>query len=92
MCVKCNILYIQALIFRISRTTTSLFPVERFLERVFKDVLKERFTVSGLMMKTVLIEQYKLDVEFQFLRHMYLFYDDVLFGFYVGFFEKVRPY
>lgn len=66
-----------------------MFPTSNFFERILNGLLKERFTVSGLMVKNILIEEYLLEKQFQFLRHIFLFWDDLIFPFYRRLFEKV---
>lgn len=75
--------------FRICNITTNLFPLQSLPEKIFKQILKDRFTISGLMVKNLLIENYNLDKQFDFLNHIFLFSDDLIFPFYRRLFEKV---
>ncbi|XP_074035449.1 gamma-tubulin complex component 5 [Leptinotarsa decemlineata] len=75
---------------KISRITTTFFPISNFFENILSGILKERFTVSGLMVKNMLIEQYFLEKQFQFLRHMFLFFDNMIFPFYMRLFKKTN--
>ena len=77
---------------RIRDVTTNLFPLQNLPERILSQILKERFTISGLMVKTLLIENYSLDKQFDFLNHIFLFSDDLIFPFYRRLFEKVFLY
>ncbi|CAH1155298.1 unnamed protein product [Phaedon cochleariae] len=74
---------------KISKITTTFFPVSNFFENILSGILKEKFTVSGLMVKNMFIEQYLLEKQFQFLRHIFLFYDNMIFPFYRRLFEKI---
>jgi hypothetical protein len=79
-------------IFRVGNITTDLFAMQELPEKVLGQILKDRFTISGLMVKNLLIENYSLDKQFEFLNHIFLFWDDLIFPFYCRFFEKVRFY
>ncbi|CAH0548603.1 unnamed protein product [Brassicogethes aeneus] len=71
-------------------TTQHLLPINNFFEKVLHNILKERFTVSGLMVKNVLIEKYNLYKEITFLWHIFLFHDDIIFPFYRKLFKKMN--
>ncbi|KAG5864882.1 hypothetical protein JTB14_036711 [Gonioctena quinquepunctata] len=75
---------------KISKITTTFFPISNFFEKILIVILKKRFTVSGLRVKNLLIEQYFLEKQFQFLRHMFLFFDNMIFPFYMRIFEKTN--
>ncbi|RZC36219.1 Spc97 Spc98 domain containing protein [Asbolus verrucosus] len=75
---------------KINNITETLFPVQGLPERVFGEILRERFTISGLMVKNLLIENYGLDKQFEFLNHIFLFNDDLIFPFYRRLFEKMN--
>ncbi|XP_018570700.1 gamma-tubulin complex component 5-like [Anoplophora glabripennis] len=77
---------------KVSKITTTMFPTSNFFERILNGLLKERFTISGLMVKNILIEEYLLEKQFQFLRHMFLFCDDLIFPFYRRLFEKTNTH
>ncbi|CAH1956605.1 unnamed protein product [Acanthoscelides obtectus] len=72
---------------KVSKVTPSFFPVINFFEKIFKEILDERFTVSGLVLKELLVEKYLLEKQLEFLRHVYLFFDDLIFPFYKKLFE-----
>lgn len=74
---------------RISLICESFFPVWIFFENILNTILKEQFTISGLLVKNMLIEQYHLEKQFQFLKHLFLFQDDLIFPFYRRLFERV---
>ncbi|CAG9770142.1 unnamed protein product [Ceutorhynchus assimilis] len=73
---------------RIARTTQNLFPKTNFFESTLINIIESRFTVSGLMVKKLLIEDHLLEKQFEFLRHLYLFFDDLIFPFYRRLFVK----
>ncbi|KAJ8956277.1 hypothetical protein NQ318_015013 [Aromia moschata] len=73
---------------KLSKITTTMFPTTNFFEKILNGILRDRFTVSGLMVKNILIEKYLLEKQFQFLRHTFMFFDDLIFPFYRGLFEK----
>jgi hypothetical protein len=73
-------------IFRVGNITTDLFAMQELPEKVLGQILKDRFTISGLMVKNLLIENYSLDKQFEFLSHIFLFWDDLIFPFYCRFF------
>lgn len=75
--------------FRISEISQNFFPVLDFFESIFKEILRERFTISGLLVKNMLIEQYNLEKQFLLLRHLFMFQDDLIFPFYRRLFERV---
>jgi hypothetical protein len=77
---------------KVGNITTDLFAMQELPEKVLGQILKDRFTISGLMVKNLLIENYSLDKQFEFLSHIFLFWDDLIFPFYCRFFEKVRFY
>jgi hypothetical protein len=79
----------KILIFRVGNITTDLFAMQELPEKVLGQILKDRFTISGLMVKNLLIENYSLDKQFEFLNHIFLFWDDLIFPFYCRFFEKM---
>ncbi|KAJ3650794.1 hypothetical protein Zmor_016873 [Zophobas morio] len=82
---------VEATLFeKIRDVTTNLFPLQNLPERILSQILKERFTISGLMVKTLLIENYSLDKQFDFLNHIFLFSDDLIFPFYRRLFEKMN--
>ncbi|XP_050311332.1 gamma-tubulin complex component 5-like [Anthonomus grandis grandis] len=73
---------------RISKNTPTLFLKQDFCEEVLVNIIEKRFTVSGLMVKNLLIEEHLLEKQFQFLKHLYLFFDDLIFPFYKRLFDK----
>lgn len=75
--------------FRISTISRNFFPVLDFFEVILKEILRERFTISGLLVKNMLIEQYHLEKQFLLLRHLFMFQDDLIFPFYRRLFERV---
>ncbi|XP_044260572.1 gamma-tubulin complex component 5-like isoform X2 [Tribolium madens] len=75
---------------KISKITTNLFPFRSHPEKIFLEIMKERFNISGLMVKNLLIEKYNLDKQFDFLNHIFLFNDDLIFPFYRRLFEKMN--
>ncbi|XP_057669823.1 gamma-tubulin complex component 5 [Diorhabda carinulata] len=79
----------RSLFEKISSITKTFFPVSNFFEKIFCGILKERFTVSGLKVKNILMEEYLLEKEFRFMRHIFLFFDNLLFPFYRRFFMEV---
>ncbi|VEN43416.1 unnamed protein product [Callosobruchus maculatus] len=72
---------------KVSKVSPSFFPVMNFFEKIFKQILDERFTVSGLVLKDLLVEKYLLEKQLEFLRHVFLFFDDLIFPFYRKLFE-----
>ncbi|XP_072394670.1 gamma-tubulin complex component 5 [Diabrotica undecimpunctata] len=74
---------------KISKITKTFFPVTNFFEKILNTILREHFTISGLKVKKILIEQHHLEKQFQFLRHIFLFFDNLIFPFYRRFFIKV---
>nr|CAH7712329.1 unnamed protein product [Callosobruchus chinensis] len=74
---------------KVSKVSPSFFPVMNFFEKIFKQILDERFTVSGLVLKDLLVEKYLLEKQLEFLRHVFLFFDDLIFPFYRKLFEYV---
>ncbi|KAJ8916483.1 hypothetical protein NQ315_000125 [Exocentrus adspersus] len=80
----------QTLFEKVAGITTTMFPTSNFFEKILNGMLRERFTISGLMVKNILIEEYLLEKQFQFLRHVFLFYDDMIFPFYRRLFEKTN--
>ncbi|XP_030748317.1 gamma-tubulin complex component 5-like [Sitophilus oryzae] len=75
---------------RISNLTTTLYPGTNIFENVLSNIIDERFTISGLMVKNLLIEDHLLEKQFEFLKHAYLFFDDLIFPFYRRLFEKTE--
>ncbi|KAK9884204.1 hypothetical protein WA026_005156 [Henosepilachna vigintioctopunctata] len=75
---------------RISKITTGLFPLRNSLEKIFKDILKDRFSVSGLMVKSALIEDHHLAKILEFLRGLYLFGDSSIYPFFQQFFDEMK--
>ncbi|KAH1019005.1 gamma-tubulin complex component 5 [Dendroctonus ponderosae] len=73
---------------KITNSTTGLCPNVNFFETILLNIIERRFTVSGLMVKNLLIEEHLLEKQFQYLRHLYLFFDDIIFPFYRRLFEK----
>ncbi|XP_044764094.1 LOW QUALITY PROTEIN: gamma-tubulin complex component 5-like [Coccinella septempunctata] len=80
----------MTLLERICKITTGLFPLRNTIERIFLDILKERYSVCGLMVKNTLVEDHHLDKLFEFLRALFLFSDASLFPFFQQFFFEVR--
>lgn len=74
---------------RIRKLTKSLFPVQEIVSDAFSDILKERFSISGTMVKNVLVNEYNLENQITFLHHIFLFKDDIIFLFYRRIFEQV---
>ncbi|KAL1502501.1 hypothetical protein ABEB36_007635 [Hypothenemus hampei] len=75
---------------RVSQSTTFLFPKTHLFEDVLINILDRRFTVSGLIVKNLLSTEHLLEKQFQFLRHLYMFFDDIIFPFYRRIFEKTE--
>lgn len=89
---SCSSLVLSILIafsFRITKLTKTLFPVQQIIEHVFVELLKERFSTSGLMVKNVLINDYNLKKQFSFLKNVFLFNDDLIFRLYRHIFVQV---
>lgn len=76
-------------IYRISKITTGWFPLRNTIEKIFMDILKERYSICGLMVKNTLVEDHHLDRLFEFLRALFLFSDGSLFPFFQQFFSEV---
>ncbi|CAG9853558.1 unnamed protein product [Phyllotreta striolata] len=75
---------------KISKITKTSFLITNFFEKILNDILKQRFAVSCIRVKNLLIEHHMLEKKFQFLRHVYMFADNIIFEFYRRFFEKVN--
>ncbi|XP_076256515.1 gamma-tubulin complex component 5-like [Rhynchophorus ferrugineus] len=80
----------ESLYNKISKTTSSLYPKTNIFDTILSEILHERFTISGLMVKNLLIEEHLLEKQFEFLKRVYLFYDDMIYPFYLKLFEKTE--
>ncbi|KAF5297036.1 hypothetical protein FQA39_LY12250 [Lamprigera yunnana] len=67
---------------RIRKLTKSLFPVQNIIMNVFIDILEERYSILGFIVKNVLVHDYELERHFTFLQHIFLFKDDLIFPLY----------
>lgn len=81
---------IMTLFERISKITKGLFPLRNTIEKIFLDILKERYSVCGLMVKNTLVEDHHLDKLFEFLRALFLFSDGSIFPFFQQFFKEME--
>ncbi|KAL3272896.1 hypothetical protein HHI36_014356 [Cryptolaemus montrouzieri] len=70
---------------RINKITAGIFPFRNCIEKIFLDILKERFSVSGLMVKGTLVEDHHLECIFELLRALFLFCDAGIFPFFSNF-------
>ncbi|KAL3270449.1 hypothetical protein HHI36_021000 [Cryptolaemus montrouzieri] len=75
---------------RINKITAGIFPFRNCIEKIFLDILKERFSVSGLMVKGTLVEDHHLECIFELLRALFLFCDAGIFPFFQQFFEEMK--
>ncbi|KRT82373.1 hypothetical protein AMK59_3862, partial [Oryctes borbonicus] len=74
---------------RISRITRTVYPAKQIIDRVFSRILRDRYSQSGYLVKTILIEDFQMQRHFELLRHLYLFKDDIIFPLYRRLFVQV---
>lgn len=74
---------------RISNATTHVFPKTNFFEPILLGVIERRFSDTGLLVKDLLLNEYFLDKQFAFLKHLFLFDDDLIFPVYKNIFNQV---
>ncbi|XP_066148739.1 gamma-tubulin complex component 5 [Euwallacea fornicatus] len=75
---------------RISKTTTHLFPKTNFFEPILLEIIENRFSGTGLLVKNLLVRDHFLEKLFNFLNHLYLFFDDVISPFYRSIFNQTE--
>lgn len=75
---------------QISSITTGIFPVRNIFENILNDILKERYSSSGIMVKDVLINDYKLDKMLEPLRSIYLFTHGNIYTYFQQFFSEME--
>ncbi|XP_066257824.1 gamma-tubulin complex component 5 [Euwallacea similis] len=75
---------------RISKTTTHLFPKTNFFEPILMEIIENRFSGTGLLVKNLLVQDHFLEKLFNFLNHLYLFFDDVISPLYRSIFNQAE--
>lgn len=66
-----------------------MFPAKQILEKTFLEVLNSRYSIPGLLVKDILLEQFKLMRYFHLMKHLYMFDEDIIFPFYKNMFQQV---
>lgn len=77
-------------VFRIESNIDRLVPIWQILEKKFKEVLKKRYGIPGLLVKEKLISDYDLPKYFSIVRRLFLFENDIIFPFYKKMFAQVN--
>ncbi|GJQ85078.1 hypothetical protein Trydic_g3734 [Trypoxylus dichotomus] len=67
---------------KISGITKTVYPAKQILDRVLSQILRDRYSQSGYLVKTILIEDFQMQKHFELLRHLFLFKDDIIFPLY----------
>lgn len=73
----------------INSITKHLFPAHQIIDRIFSEILYERYGMSGSIIKNLLKEEFGFEKHFEFLNFVFLFKDDIIFPFYSKLFKKV---
>ncbi|KAK5638877.1 hypothetical protein RI129_013172 [Pyrocoelia pectoralis] len=79
--------YERSLFERIQSLTEGLFPAQNIVPNAFIEILNERYSKLGVMVKNALVDDCELEKHFLFLQNIFLFKDDMIFSFYNYFFN-----
>ncbi|KAK4877879.1 hypothetical protein RN001_010385 [Aquatica leii] len=82
-----NDVEIETLYSRIRKLAKTLFPIHNIITNVFVEILDERYSKLGFIVKKILAHDYELEKHFVFLQQIFLFKDDMIFPFYRHLFD-----
>lgn len=69
--------------------TTTLYPAKQIIDNVLSQILRERYSQSGYLVKSILTVDFQMKKHFELLRHLFLFEDDIIFPLYQRLFTQV---
>ncbi|XP_031330439.1 gamma-tubulin complex component 5-like isoform X2 [Photinus pyralis] len=72
---------------KVQDLTQGLFPAQNILPGAFMEILDERYSKLGVMVKNALVNDCELERHFLLLQNVFLFKDDMIFSFYHFFFH-----
>ncbi|KAF5284178.1 hypothetical protein FQR65_LT00178 [Abscondita terminalis] len=75
---------------RIQKLTKAYLPIHSVITGAFTELLDERYSALSVMVKNVLVENHNLEENFEFLQHVFLFKEDMIFPFYRHLFDGME--
>ncbi|XP_025834754.1 gamma-tubulin complex component 5-like isoform X2 [Agrilus planipennis] len=75
---------------RLDKVLKGFCPLQRIIETALFNIITDKFSQTGILAKGLFVTDHKLDINFKFLKQLFLFDGELIFPFYRRYIEQAN--